>query len=292
VVGAAEGANLILVTGAGGQLGRAVCEALGERAVGLTRDRLDIIDALRVRAVVDDLRPIAIVNAAAYTAVDKAETDRDAAHAVNVTGAAHLAHAAASTGSFLVHVSTDMVFDGTLGRPYVEGDEPNPTSAYGETKLEGERAVGWAADDVAIVRTSWVYSPWAGFVRALLEDKRLGPIHMVTDIVGSPTWVRDLAAAIVALVDRPTRGVFHVAGGGACSRYEEAVAALEEAGRDTRSLSPVTWESYRRLASPSANRGANTALEGRAWAAAGFSPLRPWRDALTAVVPEIVAGLG
>jgi dTDP-4-dehydrorhamnose reductase len=286
VVGAAEGARLILVTGAGGQLGRALCETLGDRAVGLTRTRLDITDAARVRAVVEDLRPFAIVNAAAFTDVDGAESQPDAAAAVNASGAAHVAAAASGAGAFLVHVSTDAVFDGTLGRAYRENDEPNPLSVYAGTKLEGERLVLRAHPGAAVLRTAWVYAPWGrNFVRGILGAARSGPVRVVDDQAGSPTWVRDLASAIVALLDRPVAGVFHVAGGGATSRDEQARAILTAAGLDP-SLVVSVHTGDRPTA---ATRPAYAPLEPAAWTAAGFEPLRPWREALEAAMPEILA---
>jgi dTDP-4-dehydrorhamnose reductase len=289
VVGAAEGADLILVTGTGGQLGRALCETLGDRAVGLPRSRLDITDAARVRAVVEDLRPFAIVNAAAFTDVDRAESEPDEAAAVNASGAAHVAAAAALTGAFLVHVSTDAVFDGRLGRPYREDDEPNPLSVYASTKLEGERLVLRAHPGAAVVRTAWVYAPWGrNFVRAILGAARGSgkPLQVVDDQVGSPTWVRDLAAGIVALLDRPVAGVFHVAGGGAVSRYEQARAILSSAGGDPSLVVPVHTADR----PVPAVRPAFSPLEPAAWTAAGFAPLRPWREALDAAMPEVLAG--
>ncbi|MGH2830641.1 MAG: dTDP-4-dehydrorhamnose reductase, partial [Actinomycetota bacterium] len=200
----------VLVTGAGGQVGRALVVRLGERAVPRTRAELDITDAPAVRAAMEGVE--AVVNAAAYTDVDGAEADREAAFAINAAGAATVAQAARRAGAFCVHLSTDFVFDGALGRAYREDDAPNPISVYSASKLEGERLVRAAGGHSAVVRTAWVYAAGhRNFLSTILERARAGAtLDVVTDQVGSPTWAADLAAALAVLLDRPVPGLFHV----------------------------------------------------------------------------------
>lgn len=267
----------VVVTGAGGLLGRAAVKALGDRAVALDRSKLDITDADAVAAAIEGAT--AVINAAAFADVDACEADPDRAYAVNAAGPENLARACAATGAFLVHVSTDFVFDGTLGRAYVETDQPNPLSVYSASKLDGEQRVWAANDQAAIVRTAWVYGPegrtFFSKVFALAEEG--GPIPATTDQVGSPTWVPDLAAAMATLIERPAAGVFHVAGGGSCSPHEFAHAVVDELGYED-----VTVKSVKVADLPErlARRPRATPLEGPAWIAAGFEPLRSWRAAL------------
>ncbi|HEX9695418.1 MAG TPA: dTDP-4-dehydrorhamnose reductase [Actinomycetota bacterium] len=267
----------VVVTGAGGLLGRAAVKALGDRAVALDRAALDITDADAVVAAVDGA--IAVINAAAFADVDACEAEPDRAYAVNAAGAANVARACAAAGAFCVHVSTDFVFDGTLGRPYVESDEPHPISVYSASKLEGERAVRAAGGRAAIVRTAWVYGSGGRtfFSKVFALAAGGGPVSATVDQLGSPTWAADLAGALVGLVERPAAGVFHVAGGGACSPHEFALAVADELGFDKAAIAAVKVDD---LAGRPAARPVATPLEGPAWIAAGFEPLRSWRAAL------------
>lgn len=267
----------VVITGAAGLLGRAATKAFGDRAIPLDRSRLDITDAGAVAAAIDGAA--AVINAAAFADVDACESEPDRAYAVNAAGPENIARACAATGAFFVHISTDFVFDGTLGRPYVEDDEPHPISVYSASKLEGERAVSAANPNAAIVRTAWVYGHGGRnfFSKVFALAEAGGPIPSTTDQLGSPTWVPDLAAALVDLSGRPTAGVFHVAGGGACSPHEFAHAVVDELGTQD-----VTVKSVKMAELPArpAARPVATPLEGPAWIAAGFEPLRSWRAAL------------
>lgn len=280
-------ASRVLVTGAGGRLGRALGDVLGDRMVGLERETLDVADHDAVVRAVAAREPHAIVNAAAFTDVDACETDPDRAHAVNAQGAGNVAHAAAEAGAFCVQVSTDFVFDGDAGRAYLEDDEPNPLSIYGMTKAQGERLA--RAAGATIVRTAWVYGPDArNFVAAILAAARAGRrVDVVDDQSGSPTWAPDLAAAIVSLVDRPAPGVFHVAGRGEASRYDLARAAVEAAGFDPTLVRACSTAEMPRPAP----RPAYAPLDGPAWRAAGFAALRDWRDALADAAPRVLAAI-
>jgi dTDP-4-dehydrorhamnose reductase len=219
----------ILITGAAGMLGRDVADAAraaGHEAVALARPDLDVTDAAAVRAAVARARPDAVVNCAAWTDVDGAEAHEEEATAVNGQGAANVAEAGVHT----VHVSTDYVFDGTASEPYPEDAPTNPMSAYGRSKLEGEGPV--LAHGGAVVRASWLFGAHGpNFVATMLRlAGERDELTVVDDQVGSPTYTGHLAAALVTVTEQRLGGVLHVAGGGACSWYDLAVAAFEETG--------------------------------------------------------------
>jgi len=228
----------IAVTGAPGMLGRDVVAAAAARGwavVALGRGDGDVTDARAIGAAIAAARPDAVVNCAAWTDVDGAEADEAGAHAVNATGAANVAAAAAATGARLVHVSTDYVFDGEKGAPYVEDDPTGPAGAYGRSKLAGEEAVAAACADHVVARTAWLFGAGGGnFVATML---RLGAerddVAVVTDQIGSPTWTGHLAPALLDLAAGDVRGVVHVAGGGHCSWHDLTVAAYAHAGLRT-----------------------------------------------------------
>lgn len=220
----------VLVVGSRGQLGRSLCEAAPTHAevVGLGHDTLDIADGGAVRAVVEDLRPAFVFNAAAYTAVDRAESEEAAAYAVNAVAVGHLAEAARAAGARLVHVSTDFVFDGLSGIPYRPADPTAPIGAYGRSKLAGEQAAG---PDALVVRTAWVYGPIGGnFVRTMLRVMAERPeVRVVADQIGTPTYAPGLAGALWALAAKGATGIHHFTDAGAASWYDFAVAIQEEA---------------------------------------------------------------
>jgi dTDP-4-dehydrorhamnose reductase len=225
----------VVITGVRGQLGSALREAAPEGIATACYDReeLDITDAEAVEHRIAAAAPRWILNAAAYTAVDRAETDRERAHAVNATGAGNLARAARRTGSRLLHVSTDFVFPGTRTRPYRPDSPTGPVNVYGETKLAGEEQVRSALEgDAVIVRTSWVYSSHGvNFVTRMLELMRTREeLRIVHDQVGSPSWVVPLARCIWMLATSDARGgTRHWCDAGVASWYDFAVAIQEEA---------------------------------------------------------------
>ncbi len=227
------------MTGAAGMLGHrvvAVARAAGHDVTGTDLDDLDLTDAAAVRERVGALRPDAVVHCAAWTDVDGAEAREAAATRVNGDAAGHVARAAAGAGAFLVHVSTDYVFAGDAQRPYREDDPPAPRTAYGRSKLEGERAVAAAGGAHAICRTAWLHGAGGrNFVDTML---RLGAerdeVRVVADQVGSPTWTGHLAPAVVDIVERQGAGIFHAAGSGRCSWFELAVEAMKLAKLDCR----------------------------------------------------------
>ena len=222
---------MLLVTGAHGQLGRELRQLLGDAAVYAGRDVLDIGNEEAVKAFFAAQNFDFVINCAAYTAVDRAEDDFEAAYRANRLGPALLAR----YGRRIIHISTDYVFDGRACRPYREDDAANPLSAYGATKLAGEAAVLAEAETAAVVRTSWLYSSFgANFVKTMLrlgaERESLG---VVFDQVGTPVYAADLAAAIVSMlpqIERGTKGVWHCGNEGVASWYDLAVAVMEESG--------------------------------------------------------------
>ncbi|CAN5196205.1 dTDP-4-dehydrorhamnose reductase [soil metagenome] len=234
-------------------LGRAVADAaarLGHEVLPCTRAELDITDADATQRAIAAARPAAIVNCAAYTDVDGAESDWQAAEAVNVQGARHVSAAAAQIGAFIVHVSTDYVFDGSKREPWLESDLVGPLGVYGETKLEGERAVASANPAHAIVRTAWLFGAGGRnfFDTMLALGAERDEVSVVTDQVGCPTWTGHLAGALVEFAERPGEtGVHHIASGGSCSWNELALEIFERAGIDCRVL-PATSEQFVRPA--------------------------------------------
>ena len=223
----------VLITGGGGQLASELVRAAPAdvRVTVLSRAQLDISDEAAVRDAAAAAGPQLIVNAAAYTAVDRAETDSDAAFAVNRDGAGNLARAAAAVGARMVHVSTDFVFDGRSAVPYLPTAATHPLGVYGASKLAGEVAVLAAAPDALIVRTAWVYAP-AGknFVTTMLRLMRERPeVRVVADQVGTPTSAATLAEALWRLADKRVSGLLHFTDAGVASWYDFAQAIAEEA---------------------------------------------------------------
>jgi dTDP-4-dehydrorhamnose reductase len=243
----------LLVTGGAGMLGQAVASAatrLGHDVIALSRADLDVTDADHVRRVVAAAEPRAVVNCAAWTDVDGAETAEAAATAVNAQGAENVARAAAETGTRLVHVSTDYVFDGAKREPWVESDPVGPLGAYGRSKLAGEEAVAAVGGEHAIVRSAWLFGAGGrNFVDTMLAlGEEREEVTVVADQVGSPTWTGHLAEALIELAERRGDvGIFHAAGAGACSWNELAVEVFDRAGVRCRVL-PTTSERYRRPA--------------------------------------------
>ena len=239
----------ILITGAGGMLGfdvRRAVDGAGHEGLALTRAQLDITDTVATADAVRDARPDAVINCAAWTDVDGAETHAAEASAVNGTGAGNVAAAAAAAGAWLVHVSTDYVFDGAKPQPYVESDPVDPMSAYGRSKLEGERAVAAAAPEAhTIVRTAWLFGAGGKcFPKTILRAAAQRPeLTVVADQVGSPTFTGHLAPALVELAAQRVPGVLHVAGAGRCSWYELAVAVVAAGGVDC-PVRPISTDEY------------------------------------------------
>lgn len=283
----------VLVTGAGGQLGRELLETAPPEfeICALERAELDITDAEGVARVLAAFHPAVIFNGAAYTRVDQAEHEKKLAFAVNADGVANLARGAAELGCRLVHVSTDFVFDGSSTRPYRTTDPTGPTGVYGASKLAGEREALAAGGDVFVVRSAWLYSRFGrNFVKTMLrvmtERDELG---VVSDQFGCPTWVRGLAEALWCLASvRRMPGLLHWTDQGSASWYDFAVAIQTEAisiGLLERKIPirALTTDEY----PTSARRPAYSVLErDEAWRSIAPAP-RPWREHLRSMLAEL-----
>jgi dTDP-4-dehydrorhamnose reductase len=310
----------VLVTGAAGQLGRDLVDALsgavpsaglaGAAATGRLGERspveivatdfagldsvptgqrapLDITDRTAVRSVMETFRPDIVIHGAAWTAVDAMEADPDRAFTVNALGTRHMVEGARLCGAHLVYISTDYVFDGTSPRPYVEWDVPHPLSVYGRSKWGGEQEVGPGS---TIVRTSWVSgahgSNMVGTVLRLASAP--GPLRFVDDQHGSPTFTADLAGAVTVLATERLPGIFHVTNQGVTSWYEFAREVLSAAGQDPARVEPIMTAD---LVPPRpAPRPANSVLDNAALRLSGLPLLPDWRDALARLVPYFAGG--
>jgi dTDP-4-dehydrorhamnose reductase len=276
----------ILVTGAAGQVGARVAEALdGHVVLAATRDTVDLADREQVEQAVGEFAPDAIVNTAAMTNVDACERDPDGAFAANALGVRNLSVAAARSGAHVVHVSTDYVFDGAAPRPYDEWDAVNPISEYGRSKLGGEVEVARHVPSYAIVRTSWVFGrrgtdlvSWAfgAFDRGELDG-------VLADQVSIPTYAPDLAVLLARFAVERRAGLFHVTSGSeAVTRHELIVTALRARGVDPSGVAPIAAAALDRPAA----RPPMSALDNRALRLGGLPGLRPWRDAVTEYVKD------
>lgn len=283
----------LLITGARGQLGSDLVLAAGRAGlsiVGFGSADLDITDAPAVRAAVESFVAAGggrgvIVNCAAYTAVDAAESDENSAYAVNVAGPRNIATAAAAQGIGLITLSTDYVFPGDAAVPYEIDDPTGPRSVYGSTKLAGERAALLAHPDAHVVRTAWVYGAGgSNFVKTMagLESGH-DTISVVDDQRGSPTWSADLAAGLIELATSDVPGgVLHATGAGQTTWCGLARAVFSELGADPARVRPTTTDAFPRPAP----RPAYSVLSGRSWSEAGLTPLREWRAALAAAFQD------
>ncbi|GAB3365677.1 dTDP-4-dehydrorhamnose reductase [Modestobacter lapidis] len=285
-----------LVTGANGQLGTDLQAVLAgrpdDRVAALGRADLDLTDESDARAVVRawlaDARargnhPI-LLNAGAYTAVDAAETDEAAAMVVNGEAPRWLAEELANRGR-LVHVSTDYVFPGDATTPYRVDDEPAPRTAYGRTKLAGERAVAAVGGDAVVVRTAWVYATHgSNFVRTMLRlESERDTVSVVDDQTGTPTWSHDLAHGLVAAALSPARGLLHATNTGATTWHGLARLVFELAGADPNRVLPTTTDAFPRPAP----RPAYSVLDLDSWADAGLPALPPWETSVRACLAEL-----
>lgn len=275
----------VCVFGAAGMLGRDLVRHLGPgRAVGFGHRAADITAPDAVAEVLDRVAPRVVVNCAAFTRVDACETERDAAFAVNGTGAGHVARACAERNLRLIHLSTDYVFDGGTREPVGEDAPPNPLGVYGASKLAGERAVRDACPDALIVRTAWLFGLHGpNFVETMLrlaaERERL---EVVNDQHGSPTYTDDLAHALVGLAETDVTGLMHVTNAGTCTWFDFARAIFAHAGVTGVTVVPVTTTALGRPAP----RPAYSVLDCSRYAAVAGAPLRSWEDALRCYLEE------
>jgi dTDP-4-dehydrorhamnose reductase len=280
-----------LITGASGQLGIAVSQELGERVSDFRAwdsQDLNITQRPTVKEFVGQLSPKVIINCAAWTDVDGAESNEIAASRVNTDGAENVAVAARDCGARLIHVSTDYVFSGDGESPWEVDDLIYPMSAYGRTKAEGEaRVVKNYPDNSFIVRTAWLYSPWGkNFAKTLtrLAIKSEGEVRVVNDQVGQPTSAIDLAKMLVdlGLSDAPV-GIYHGTNSGQATWFEFAQEIFKLAGADVGRVVPVSSSEYPRPA----KRPAYSVLSHRAWAKTSIQPMRDWKIAIAEAMPAI-----
>jgi dTDP-4-dehydrorhamnose reductase len=271
-----------LVTGAAGQLGTDVCAVLkmyGEQLVPCDRDVLDITEPESVQSVLDRAQPDIVINCAAYTRVDEAESDEENAFCVNADGPDLLARWCYETGARMVHVSTDYVFDGEATTPYVEDTPVAPRSAYGRSKAAGERAVLTSGAQAWIVRTAWVYgAEGPNFVKTMARlSKSHDTVKVVDDQIGAPTWSLHLARGLVALgVSDAVPGIYHCTNAGEASWFVFTRAIFAEMGLDPARVEPTATDAFPRPAP----RPAYSVLSHAKWDAAGLPEMSHWRDAL------------
>ena len=291
-----------VITGCRGQLGYALGRQLAERAgcrvlAAVDLPEVDISDPNAVGRLFDGLDPAPdfLVNTAAFTHVDRCEREPKAAHRANALAPGLLAEACARAGSQLVHVSTDYVFAGDAERPYGEEDPPAPCSVYGRTKLEGEERVRAVSEDFLVVRTSWVYGRGRNFLAAILAQaqarrrgKASGPLRVVDDQRGRPTYAEDLAEGIRGLLERGAQGLYHLAGGGeATTWWELARVCLDAGGFEDLVVDRIRTEELDLAAA----RPARSVLDCSKAEARGVR-LRSWRDALAAYLGSPESPLG
>lgn len=287
-----------IITGATGQVGRALLDSIppGIDAIGLTRAQCDLSDPMQARGRMLSCRPDIIINAAAYTQVDKAEVEPEAAYLINAAGAGVVAGAAAELGARMIHISTDFVFDGRQGTPYAPDSDCRPLNVYGASKLAGEQIVlSTLGDKAAIVRTAWIYSSQgSNFVRTMLRlMSTRDSVSVVSDQVGTPTWATSLAAALWALALQPAaEKVMHWTDAGVATWYDFAVAIGEEA-QARRLLNrpitvvPIRGEDYRRQSPGSASRPAYSVLDSVATRRVLNLPSVHWRTHLGKMLDEL-----
>lgn len=284
-----------LITGGSGQLGTAVSQELGERVSDFrawSSQDLNIAQGPIVKGFVKQLSPKVIINCAAWTDVDGAESNEMGAFRVNSQGAENIAVAAKECGARLIHVSTDYVFSGEGASPWEVDDVIDPKSAYGRTKAEGEaRVVKSYPDNSFMVRTAWLYSPWGkNFAKTLtrLAIKSEDEVRVVNDQLGQPTSAIDLAKLLVdlGLSDAPV-GIYHGTNSGQATWFEFAQEIFKLAGADARRVVPVSSSEY----STTAKRPAYSVLSHKAWTKTSIKPMRDWRIALAEAMPDIISAV-
>lgn len=270
------------ITGHRGQVGTELQRVCSERGIDVIRMEVDIANADSVRSVVSASRPDALINCAAWTAVDLCESDPDKAMLVNGTAVGWLADACRSSDVHLVHISTDYVFDGAKGSPYDETDPTNPQSVYGKSKLLGERLA--LEFPFTVARTSWVCGEFGGNMLKTVAKlaRERDSISFVDDQVGNPTLTSDLAVALLRLAEDRRAGVFHVTNLGSVSWYEFAREVVAMIGKDPEMVKPIKTHE---LSPPRpAPRPANSVLNDKAWRSAGYPQMRDFREPLAEAI--------
>ena len=282
----------ILIAGSHGMLGSDLVKTMqpGNDVRGIDLPDVDITHLEQCAAVAEEFQPEVIINAAAFTRVDDCETNPDKAFLVNSDGAGNLARSAAAVGSYLVHYSTDYVFDGLKKDAYLEEDLPNPQSIYGKSKLAGEDLVGRYCPSHLILRTSWLFGrKGTNFIRTIVTAAEQGnPLQVVNDQKGSPTFSKDLARHTRILIEANCRGTYHLTNSGFCTWFELAKRAVEWTGIRGVSITPVSTSDFPRPAP----RPANSVLSNARLEREGFPSMRPWQDAAREYVEENLKNSG
>ena len=292
----------ILLTGLNGQVGQELQRTLAPlgEVIGVGRETMDLAQATSIRQAISEARPNVIVNAAAYTAVDKAETETELAHSINGIAPQIMAEEAQRLGAALFHISTDYVFDGRKNTPYLEDDAPNPIGAYGKSKLVGEEGIRQKSDRYIILRTAWVYGTYgkSNFVKTMLRlFASRDEVRVVADQVGTPTWASDIASAIATLLpqlcpeqpqESPLTGIYNFTNSGMSSWYDFAIAIFEEAKQlgfplKVQRIVPITTSEY----PTPAQRPAYSVLSGKKVSAALGTYPPYWRDGLRQMLGEL-----
>lgn len=281
----------ILVTGGKGLLGSEICElfATDSRLTLTDREECDVTDIDSVRRFAREVRPEIVFHCAAYTAVDRAEGDREAAFALNEGGTRNVARVSREAGALLVTYGTDYIFDGSSGRPYTEEDTPHPLSVYGKSKLSAERALAEENPAWLLIRTQWLFGAHGpNFIASILrKGAQDGRLRVVTDQVGSPTYARDLAEATRNLLEKGARGIYHFSNEGQTSFHEYARFILEEAGHRNVFVEPVNSADLSREIYPAPRPACSVLSKEKYSRATGKTP-RPWKNA----VREFLGTLG
>ena len=284
-----------LITGSNGQLGRSLQDTLkvkGIEYIALSKSDLDISNASRTKALFSELKPGVILNAAAYTNVERAESEQIEAFEINAIGASNVAQASKTIGAKLVHFSTDYVFSGKRNLPWEVSDLAEPTSIYGKSKLAGEIEVSTIYPDGSlIIRTAWLYSKYGkNFYKTILNLalKDQNPINVVADQFGQPTSAIDLAGLAVSAIskDLPT-GIYHGTSSGESSWHEFAVEIFKLAGADSNRVKAISSKDYEARAS----RPDFSALDNSKWSDFGMEPIGPWQDSVISAFPDIYKSL-
>lgn len=280
----------ILVTGASGQLGSelSALPTSHHEITAVTHTQCDLRDAAAVDELLRSMKPDAVINCAAWTKVDLAESQPEEAFAMNRDGAANVARACAATQTLLCHMSTDYVFGDSAGQPLDEGAQPDPQNVYGASKLAGEDAVrSILPNRHLIVRTAWLYGRQGpNFVLTMLRLAQEQPtLRIVADQTGSPTWTGHLAPALLRLLEIDARGIFHLTSGESTTWHGFAEAILRDSGMGRVNVEAISSADY----PVAARRPAYSVLDNRRWRELGEQPLRPWREGLRAYLARINA---
>lgn len=287
----------ILLLGHKGMLGSDLFSRLSgdHEVVGMDKEEIDIVSADACRNAIDETKPAIVINAAAYTNVDGCEIAQEECFAVNAEAVKNIAEACRGKKIRIIHFSTDYVFDGTANEPYKEDDQCNPINVYGESKLAGERHLQSLSDNYLLIRTSWLYGvKGKNFVQAILEKAKAKQfindtmakakavadnpsiLSVVDDQVGSPTYTKDLAAAVALLIEKNIQGIFHVTNRGTCSWYQFAVKILKESGFDDITVEPIKSSQLQRPA----RRPAYSVLSMQRFIQITGKTMQPWQLAL------------